>query len=112
MIPELQINMLSKKMIYRFLKQLPNPLPKEGCWFWTGKFDNGYGYVAADKEKQRANRISFVYYKHKIPAGFMVRHTCATPACVAPYHLILGTNRDNQLDRIYPPIGGNWLFER
>lgn len=41
---------------------------------------------------------------HKLPmtaiAGKVVRHTCDTPNCINPAHLVLGTALDNVKDRV------------
>lgn len=39
------------------------------------------------------------FNKRKIPKGLQVRHTCDTPRCINPHHLLVGTAQDNANDR-------------
>ena len=73
--------------------------PMTGCWLWTGYTDrDGYGSTTCDSMPIRANRLSYILHLGNIPKGSVVRHSCDTPACVNPKHLILGTHKDNRRD--------------
>ena len=73
-----------------------------GCWVWlgpatqrpTGRY--GYGRYQSDY----AHREAYRRYVGEIPDGMMVLHTCDIGECVNPYHLYLGTDRDNIRDRL------------
>lgn len=75
----------------------------EGCWNWTGLKDrNGYGNLVSNvngKKEQRANRVSWIFFRGGIPEGLCVLHRCDNPSCVNPDHLFLGTNGDNMKDK-------------
>lgn len=84
---------------WRSVKKTPT------CWLWTASKDsNGYGQFNVKGIGTLVHRFSFELHKGKIPSdnsyhGICVLHTCDTPNCVNPSHLILGTQIDNIKDR-------------
>ena len=65
------------------------------CWIWTGqKNDAGYGRF----KRTMAHRVAYALIHGPIPEGLIVRHRCDNKPCCNPYHLLLGTNRDNSND--------------
>ena len=71
-----------------------------GCSIWTGaRGTDGYGRLRFDGKPMSAHRAVFSAFNGPIPHGLLVRHTCDTPLCVNPSHLILGTDADNAADR-------------
>jgi hypothetical protein len=74
----------------------------ETCWLWTGYRNNkGYGQVnlgSGTGKLTLAHRLSYEIHHGPIPIGLWVRHTCDTPPCVSPAHLVLGTPADNTHD--------------
>lgn len=51
-------------------------------------------------KKILAHRAAYISAKGEIPDGLRILHTCDTPACCNPAHLILGTQQDNIADMI------------
>lgn len=74
------------------------------CWLWTGPpGTKGYGYarLIGARKHTTAHRVAYMLATGRpIPRGLLVRHSCDTPPCVFPGHLLLGTHRDNVADRV------------
>lgn len=71
---------------------------EDECWFWTGSKDqNSYGlfYVKSQRKNLYTHRISCILNNKTVPDGYFVCHSCNTPTCVNPKHLIPGTAADN-----------------
>lgn len=81
------------------------------CWLWQGTkhLPNPcgmvYGSFGVTKSKggpsmdYRAHRFSYVLANGVIPDGHLIMHTCDTPLCVNPAHLMAGTHLTNAQDR-------------
>lgn len=71
----------------------------DGCWIWLGqKTKAGYGVVIFGRTVL-AHRFSWELFNGKpIPEGLLIRHTCATPLCINPSHLVPGTHKENMWD--------------
>jgi hypothetical protein len=59
-----------------------------------GRQSMGYGVHFG----RLAHRVAWESAHGPIPKGLMVCHTCDTPACVNPSHLLLGTQTANVTD--------------
>jgi hypothetical protein len=69
------------------------------CWLWLrGQRGEGYGVVWFKGKTWATHRLAFVLRNGPIPARQLVRHTCDTPACCNPAHLLSGTRSDNVHD--------------
>jgi len=92
--------MIKKATKLRFESKI-NKTPKGGCWIWTsGKNEKGYGMIQVGGKQIRAHRLSYELYVGDIPPGMLVCHSCDEPSCCNPKHLWLGTNADNQRDKM------------
>lgn len=70
-----------------------------GCWEWKGTKRAGYGLLWHEAKTQGAHRISYEAFIGPIADDLVVRHICDNPGCINPNHLIVGTIRDNVVDR-------------
>ena len=71
------------------------------CWPWKAKARHpfGYGRMSAGRKMQiKAHHIAYVIQYGPIPKGMCVLHKCDNPACCNPFHLFLGTKKDNTRD--------------
>lgn len=74
------------------------------CDIWPhGVNRDGYGFCKVDGVKQLAHRAAYARH-HGLSMqdifGKVVRHTCDTPACCNPAHLILGDQLENMHDMV------------
>jgi hypothetical protein len=83
--------------LIRFWSKVSVRGPDE-CWPWSGAtYPAGYGQFRWGDRLQLAHRLAFrdVGGEPLASSRKVVRHTCNTPACVNPSHLVAGTQRDN-----------------
>lgn len=71
------------------------------CWLWTGATNrDGYGVFYHGLRNHMAHRWAWTAAGGALASGDVLMHKCDTPACVRPSHCIIGTHRDNQLDKV------------
>jgi hypothetical protein len=75
------------------------------CWNWrlvknTWKGKWNYGVFSNNGVRIRAHRFSWILYFGPIPEEICVLHECDNPTCVNPFHLFLGTHKDNADDMV------------
>lgn len=75
---------------------------ESGCVEWTACRDKkGYGRMSPQADGEvLAHRVSYLVCVGPIPDGLNVLHHCDNPRCINPSHLFLGTNGDNNADRV------------
>lgn len=90
-----KIVLIEKGKIYNE-KDLIIQVSQKGCWeVISHKPDNnGYGQY----KKKRTHVLMYEKYIGKIPKGMVIRHKCDNPICCNPFHLEIGTQKDNCKD--------------
>lgn len=67
----------------------------DGCLLWSGVINRGgYGRLLWQGRYQTAHRLAYEVAFGEVPYWMNVLHRCASPSCVNPSHLLLGTNAD------------------
>lgn len=97
-----------RTMVYAYCNACPPEIrfwlhvkKTEACWLWTGApADDGYGQFKVERKTVRAHRFSYTLHYGVEPGDLCVCHACDTPLCVRPAHLFLGTQQDNENDKL------------
>lgn len=80
----------------QYLRALPNT---EECIIWPYSVNKlGYGTLAVAGKSWLAHRYAWYLTHGAVPA--LLRHSCDTPGCVNPRHLLEGTTQDNMDDMV------------
>lgn len=80
------------------------------CLIWLGpKNSNDYAYVDVNRRRVLLHRLVHEIVHGPIEDRNVVRHTCDTPSCIEPSHLLQGTQLDNMRDmwdrgRAFPQV--------
>lgn len=82
----------------RFRKRVESLIPTSECIRY-GKTVRPYPIIKIGGKHIRANRLSFLLFRGKIPDGMLVCHSCDVTNCVNPDHLFIGTVHHNNEDR-------------
>lgn len=72
------------------------------CWEWGRATTwRGYGSIMFNCRKFSTHRLAWMIANDReIPPGMHVCHSCDNPRCCNPSHLSIGTEADNQREKI------------
>lgn len=77
---------------------------EKGCWLFGGSKNTwGYGQISYRNKRWMVHRLVYTLKIGPIPPDgdhgrSILCHTCDEPACVNPYHMWVGTEKDNMKD--------------
>lgn len=90
-----RIILIKKGKIYNE-KDLIIEVSNNGCWEVISHKPDNHGY--GQYKKKRTHVLMYEKYIGKIPKGMVIRHKCDNPICCNPFHLEIGTQKDNCKD--------------
>lgn len=110
---------ITSKQIAQFRRLLGDTSDTAKCWEWQGgrtkgPKSSGYGRFRVTRHCKKytipAHRLAYVLHYSKQPDTLFVCHKCDNPSCCNPYHLELGTAKENMAEagrrgRMNPPKG-------
>ena len=68
------------------------------CWEWLACKRRGYDVFRIHYKLWKAHRVAWILTYGPIPKGLCVLHKCDNPGCCNPYHLFLGSQKENIQD--------------
>jgi hypothetical protein len=72
-----------------------------GCFVCTShlKDRDGYARLVINGVKTSVHRYIYSQVFERVPTNLVVMHSCDNPACFNPAHLLMGTQRENMIDK-------------
>ena len=78
-------------------------LGPDDCWPWKAaprRKDQGYGAFWLNGRHQPSSKVAWLLTNGSVPEMQQVCHRCDNPSCCNPNHMFLGTNKDNNDDKV------------
>lgn len=77
----------------RFLEKV---VKTSSCWLWIGANNGRYGSFRNGVSRLvNVHKFSYEFYIEKVPEGLVIMHKCDNTLCVNPFHMSVGTQKEN-----------------
>jgi len=87
--------------LVRYWEKVDQSAGPDACWPWTGaRLADGYGRFWFQGKFVRATRWGYKNMIGSLPDHLHILHRCDNPPCMNPEHWFVGTNADNQADKV------------
>lgn len=91
----------NKDQINDFISNITQCHDIHTCWIWHGYNDGRYGRFSINRRYYLAHRAMYELMYEEINNSLLyVCHKCDVTLCVNPFHLYLGTHKDNVKDMV------------
>lgn len=83
---------------------------ENGCWVCTSHLQNksrGHCEIQINNKRTSIHKVFFEKYKHEIPDGYIITHTCGIRMCLNPDHMICSRERIKRRTPIEWDVDGN-----
>lgn len=98
---------------FRFLQSVDTKIDQpDECWEWLGSVNGEYGKFSLGSKYIPSHRIAYELKYGEISNDMLVCHKCDNPLCCNPFHLFLGTHKDNMVDMVAKGRQQNAIGER
>ncbi len=104
------LDIITPAIAARFWSKVDQSGGPDACWPWLGgRKSAGYGNFFVRRETpgrfgrmifMNAHKLAYLLVNGPLADGHVVRHTCDSPPCCNPAHLIPGSDADNVQDAI------------
>ena len=92
---------IDSKLKHRFWSKVDISNNIDDCWEWRASFGfRDYGKIRIGPTYVAAHRVAYYITNGAFNESLNVCHSCDNPKCCNPNHLFLGTQSDNNFDKI------------
>lgn len=115
MIRKNRLGIFTEEDLHRHFHSYVSMPQGTSCWLWQGSKNwKGYGYYYPPGQVRPYKKFGAHIQSYWLHKGYFqssrklyVCHSCDNPSCVNPFHLFLGSPKDNQDDCVKKGRGEN-----